>query len=200
MRPVLQRLNAPSGEDAAKPIVVGITGLAGIGKSRLLDEFLTRTSKRGHRLQGAASRLNQPPYSGFTSMIKEYLGITLSDSLRIVQAKFEEGLHRLAVDVQDEMKLPFLQDSAPVLGFLLGLPAEDVRVQLTGQELQPHLQTAIRYFLEVLAAKANRAGSPLLVILKTRSGLMKRRARRWVDSFRRRAAAPGARKRHNETH
>jgi len=192
----MNRLKKTPGVLEEKPIVIGIKGLAGLGKSRLLYEFLkskaetpgvpkrttgdsqdsqTETSvvRRtpgvsavSATLHGTTPRISQNPYCVFTSMIKDYLNISQIDSPQVVKEKLEAGFQALEADLNDEREVRDLRDILPIVGFLLGVKYDDVRLQLKGKELCSYLQTAIRYFLEATAAKANHSGFPLLVILE----------------------------------
>jgi tetratricopeptide (TPR) repeat protein len=163
---VLQRLKKTQtpGVLEEKPIILGIKGHAGFGKSRLVYEFLTSIHEARCILYGTTPRVAQNPYCVFISMIKYYLDISQIDSPQTVKEKLETGIQELEASLNDEVEVQNLHGILPMVGFLLGVKYDDIRLQLKGKELQPHLQIAIRYFLEAVAAKANRIGAPLLVI------------------------------------
>ena len=150
----------------AKPVVVGIKALAGLGKSRLIDEFLHSHREHICVLHGTTSRIVQNPYCVFTSLVKDHLNITYIDPPSVIKEKLETGFQRLATALHDDADIQRLQSMLPLMGYLLGIKYDDTRLQLEGKELQPYLQTAIRYFLEAVAAKANHVGLPLVVILE----------------------------------
>lgn len=163
-----------SGLGVTKPIVIGIKAPAGLGKSRLIYEFLRNKEETPGVLQttrisvlyGTTPRVAQHPYCVFTSLVRRYLNISHIDPPSVVKKKLEAGLRTLEADLYDESEIQHLRSILPLMGYLLGVKYDDIRLQLKGRELQPHLQTAIRYFLEATAAKANRSGLPLLVILE----------------------------------
>ncbi|MCP4710020.1 MAG: tetratricopeptide repeat protein [Planctomycetes bacterium] len=149
--------------DDTKPAVIGIMGRAGLGKSRLVYEFQKNFLDINHVLQGTTSRIAQHPYALFISMLKRYLDILPSDSPAISKEKLETGLDRLEAGLSPPEKLK-LRDTLPLTGFLLGLKFDDKRLKLNGKELQPHLQMALRFFIEAVAALTNLDGEPLPVI------------------------------------
>jgi len=147
-----------------KPPLIGIKGEAGIGKSRLADEFLKSKPELPFYLHGAAPRIAPPPFSVFTSLMRRYLGITRIDNKETTRQKLEAGLKELEEYLNNREEVDHLRNQLPILGRLLGVRYDDVRLQLESKELKPHIFTAIRYFLEALAAKANRQNAPLVMI------------------------------------
>ena len=162
----LESLSTPSISSTYKPIVVGLKGEAGMGKSRLIDEFLKQIGAESFYLHGTTPRLVQQAYGLFISMIRRQLGISPLDDQTVARQKLEESLTKLTESLDDDQSRARLQESLPLLGNLLNLPFDDVRLTLPPKDLQPHLQTAIRYFIEACAAKANKSGDPLVVVLE----------------------------------
>jgi len=152
--------------EAQKPLVVDIKGQAGLGKSRLMYEFLRDKGEHVWVLHGTTPRFTQNPYCVFASLIRHSLNIAHIDPPPVIKEKLETGFRALEPELYEESEIQNLRSSLPLMGYLLGVKYDDLRLQLTGKELQPHLQTAIRYFLEATAAKANHVGLPLLVILE----------------------------------
>jgi len=56
-----------------KPPVIGVQGEAGLGKSRLADEFLRSIPELAFYVHGTTPRIAQPPFCIFTSMMRQYL-------------------------------------------------------------------------------------------------------------------------------
>ena len=144
-----------------KPVLIGIKGEAGIGKSRLIYEFLK--ANNCFYLQGSTSSIAQNPYCVFTSMIKEYLNISQIDSRQQAKLKLENGFKDLKTRLNKNEKNN-LDSVLPMIGYLLNIKYEDIRFKLKPDELLTHLQTAIRFFLEATSVKANQVNKPLVVI------------------------------------
>ena len=149
-----------------KPTLIGIRGEAGLGKSRLADEFLKRKPELPFYLHGTTPRIAQSAYGMFTSLMRRYFGISQIDDREMARQKLEAGLNELEDYLNDSAEIDHIREQLPILGRLLGVPYEDVRLQLEPKELQPHLQTATRFILEALAAKANRHNTPLVIVLE----------------------------------
>jgi len=158
--------NSPATLLLTKPLVVGLKGDAGMGKSRLVDEFLKQNSATSFHLHGTTPRLVQQAYGLFISMIRKQLEISQLDDQATSRNKLEFGLNCLCEYSTSEESRERLIASIPMIGYLLNIPFDDVRSTLPPKDLQPHLQTAIRHFIEASATKANRAGNPLLVVME----------------------------------
>jgi adenylate cyclase len=134
---------------ACQPILVGIKGAAGMGKSRLLYEFLAARRHPRFVLQAATPHVIQNPYCVFTTLIKQYLNISHFDAPQVVKRKLETSFKTLEAYLPDSEELQTLRDIRPLIGFLIGVKYPDVRLESSGHDvLQPHLQAAIRHFLE----------------------------------------------------
>jgi tetratricopeptide (TPR) repeat protein/class 3 adenylate cyclase len=169
---VVARLQTPSISSASsttsteKPVVVGLKGEAGMGKSRLVDEFLKQVEASSSYLHGTTPRLAQQAYGLFISLIRRQLGISLLDDPSSAKEKLERGFDEMELFLEDDESRSRFRESLPLIGNLLNLLFEDVRLTLPPKDLQPHLQTAIRYFIEACAARVNQSGRPLIVVLE----------------------------------
>ena len=148
-------------DTSEQPVIMGIKGEAGIGKSRLIYEFLK--DENCFYLQGSTSSIAQNPYCVFTSMIKGYLNISQIDSRQKTKIKLENGFKKLKTNL-NKWEKNNLDSALPVIGYLLNVKYDDIRFQLKPDELLTHIQSAIRYFLEAASVKSNRANKPLVVI------------------------------------
>ncbi|MBN1434480.1 tetratricopeptide repeat protein [Candidatus Fermentibacterales bacterium] len=136
-------------------VLLEIVGDAGIGKSRLVEEFLDARSGEEAGisvLRGQAQSFAQPPYRVWTSLIKEHLGIGPADGDPVSR------LCSWASGVPED-----LDGSMPFLSALLSSDFEDQRLrQLDGEARHQETLAAIRDF--VRAAAGNSPGRVVLVL------------------------------------
>jgi predicted ATPase len=102
---------------AGRGQVVSLVGAAGMGKSRLLDEFRRRLS--GQRIQYAEGHClaygSMVPYLHILDLLREYCGIAANDRPETLPAKVHASLQHARLD--PDASLPYLLH-------LLGLPVE----------------------------------------------------------------------------
>jgi class 3 adenylate cyclase/tetratricopeptide (TPR) repeat protein len=124
--------------------VVTILGPAGVGKTRLVQEFRRRTEDV-HILRGRALPYGTGvPFWSLGEAIREESGILFGDPLEVARQKVEDIATQLEVE-----------EAAPALRSVLGLGAE-------GRDLtREKLFTGMRAFFQALAQR-----SPLLLILE----------------------------------
>ncbi|MCC7429363.1 tetratricopeptide repeat protein [bacterium] len=165
---VLKNLNSKQGD--FKPIVVGLKGVAGLGKSRLAYEFLKsklqNQPQKNLSAKGFCSNVSTGPYLMFLTLIKNYLGITLLDPVELIRKKLEDGFKNLEFFLEKESEKKNLREALPMIGYLFGLKYEDVRFELKGKDLQINVQISIRYFLETASFCANKFGFPFVVVFE----------------------------------
>ena len=114
-----------------RPRVAFITGIAGIGKSTLLDEFTTRARKLSAFVVGLDCQVIEPTERGFLDGLTSAIGGRAG-----LVAKVAERLGSLASRVVltlDNYEAFRLLDTWLRLVFIPGLP-ENVRVVLTGRD------------------------------------------------------------------
>lgn len=151
-------------QNSAQPVpaVIGIKGEAGIGKSRLISEFLKSHIKNS--ITGASDTHVQNPYSFFISLIKSYCVISDSDTPDKVKHKLKFSLQDLSNYEKDKPDKKNLIGSFNLLCHLLGLHSKDYRLKLPASELKIHLQLCIKNFIEAVAAKVNFFNEPLIIV------------------------------------
>ena len=88
---------------------VAVSGEAGSGKTRLVDEFRTRVASDVTWLEGRAYPFAQNiPYYAVTDLISNSLGIDEADSAETVRTKLEQGIAAI-VENTSEVLPPLLQ-------------------------------------------------------------------------------------------
>lgn len=147
-----------------KPILIGINGEPGIGKSRLVYELIQDSSD--FVLFGSTPKIFQTHFALFTSMLSKYFKILRSDSMTEKRDKFEKGLKKLESLLSDENDIIELRDCKPLIGLLFHIEYNDSRLKLDGKELLTHIQIAIRHFIEAVAGGAQNSNSSLIVVFE----------------------------------
>ncbi len=149
-----------------KHFLIGIEGEAGIGKSRLVDEFLHRTieNEAGEVpgvLTGYAAGFAPRPYEMIISIMLDYFGLTtFGPEVRVRLDSLPAALSEYAEDETE------LQKAVPVMGFLLGekYPNYDFS-NYNPSRLQVDIFIAIRTFIEALASQAFRQYERPLILV-----------------------------------
>lgn len=140
--------------------VVSLIGEAGVGKSRLLKEFLGRLAARG-RLQGttlrraACSSLGEKTYGVLAAFLREAYGVAPDDTLQVVRGKLRAGLQALGADEAETASI------APLLAHLLGLESG----QGPGPDAEPEqLKRQIFLAARMLFERRLQQGPLLLIV------------------------------------
>ncbi|OPL19088.1 MAG: hypothetical protein AVO35_12500 [Candidatus Aegiribacteria sp. MLS_C] len=138
---------------SASHLVMCISGDAGIGKSRLVHEFIEQ-NRSGDEivLRGQTLSFAQPPFWLWTTLLRHALDIEHGSRI-----DYRGFLDRL----EDYDEDGILDDSAPFLAELLSIPSGDRRMaELDRKAIELETRIAFRGLIEVLAD-----GKILLVIL-----------------------------------
>jgi adenylate cyclase len=127
--------------------VISLTGEAGVGKSRLIREFLAVLAQRG-QLEAATVRratcssLGEQPYSVFAAFFREAYGVAPDDPLERVRDKLTAGLTALGADEQEPAAI------GPILGYMLGLESPEPFRHLEPEQLKRQIFLAVRRLIE----------------------------------------------------
>ncbi len=127
--------------------VVSLIGEAGVGKSRLLSEFLAKLEANG-QLEGATVRraacssLGEQTYGVLATFFREAYGVAPHDALEVAQRKLVAGLEGLGADKAET------QHVAVILGYVLGLESGELVRHIEPEQLKRHIFLAHRTLVE----------------------------------------------------
>ena len=132
-----------------RPGLVTIVGPPGIGKSRLLAEFATRTRQDGRAHWGRCLPYGEGiTYWPVTEVVKSAASILQSDDRETIAGKLDDFLETLATDDLDE-----LRTIAAALSNLIGIPTTPRGTYATAEISQGELHWGIRRMLQLLASR-----------------------------------------------
>jgi adenylate cyclase len=157
----LARMLAAFGRVAAgRAEVLSLSGEAGIGKSRLLDEFLARLAEEG-RLEHAALRratgssTGEPTYGILAAFFREGYGLAVTDPPEVVRRKLAAGLEAIGADEEERARLVTLA------GHVLDLPQGPSAAQLDPEQIGRQIVLGMQALLEHRLARG-----PLLLVVE----------------------------------
>ena len=142
-------------DEEYKPIIVGLKGNAGIGKSRLVKEFVEKI--RTPLLSGYTKSYAQPAYTIWVTMLKEYFSIEDDNLKEIIKDKLDNSYNNLiSYHNNNEETEKVLIDAKKVIGYLFGIKYDDIRLEkVEPRTLQTLINTSMRHTIEAIAHKVN---------------------------------------------
>ena len=136
---------------------------AGVGKSRLIYEFLSNNSDIQNENSFSiahASNISSQPYYIFITLLKDIFKISEIDSLEESKNKLENFIKK----IEETTKID-LSSILPFIGFILGIKYQDERLN-NREEIQNHINTSIRTLLESICLITNAKNKPYIFILE----------------------------------
>ncbi len=169
LRTVIDSASKPQGADSSELVyrdsaIVGISGDAGLGKSRLTVEFLRACEDEAFVLNGAASGVCASPLNLFANILENHFHLHRSQPNDVKARKLQSGIELLDRGLPEGIR-ENLRDSVPLLGFILEIPTQDQRTKQPGKELIGHLQQAVATFFEATSMQAAIQHKTLVVVL-----------------------------------
>ena len=155
----LKKLN---NESFNKIEMISCVADAGVGKSRLIHEFLNSKASKdiGNFFSiGHASNISSQPYYLFATLIKDIFKISEVDSADISKKKINIKIK----EIEKFTKIS-LSDCLPFIGFLIGVKYKDDRLN-DRQEIQNNINISVRTLMESICQFTNQQDKPYIFIL-----------------------------------
>ena len=145
----------------SKISLVGIHAEAGIGKSRLIYEFIQNVECE--HSTGSCTNISSHPYHVFSTIIKDAFKISIIDNKKSIQLKFEDGFKNLLKS--NPLRQEDLNNTKAFLGMIIGIKYDDERLK-NKNEFVDNMHNSLRTFLECLCTHANKSDIPYIIILE----------------------------------
>jgi len=146
------------------PILIGINGDAGLGKTRLFYEFQKQHQHRVRFLTASCDAVSPTPLNLFANLFECCFGLRISEPVAEKQQKLETAFAELSRKADAATKQA-LQDAQALIAFLLEIRSNDPRLKQGGKDLLQHLMLAVYAVLERILAISGAQGTPLVLVL-----------------------------------
>lgn len=145
--------------------VITIIGEAGVGKSRLVQEFsdwIVNQKLEIPMFRGQSEQhTNQQPYALIRNMLSAHFDIQDSDPTHIVEKKLVQGIQQLT-----QTPAPYLQARAQTIGQLIGLNLGDKSQQPVSPTESPQIHARAYGYLRDIFKQTAAASPAALMILE----------------------------------
>ncbi|MCB5261752.1 MAG: tetratricopeptide repeat protein [Candidatus Cloacimonetes bacterium] len=141
--------------------IMGLKGDAGIGKSRLIQEF-SGSIENILILQGSCSTISPTPFNIFARLFENYFQIRHNAPAAEKKVRLGEALQALAAKSPNPTQI---LDTLPLIGLLMEIRYSDPRIEQKGKDLLNHLMRAVETLLMAIIAKARLAKQNILLIM-----------------------------------
>ncbi len=142
--------------------ILGLKGDAGLGKSRLVQEFCSQNPK-AMVLTGTCSSISPSPLNLFAQIFEKHFGIRHNDPAQTRKLALEKGIHELAK--RSEMNADEIIDAVPMIGLIMEIKYDDPRIKQKGKDLLDHLLRAVdSVFMAIISASKDENDGIILIL------------------------------------
>lgn len=141
--------------------VVGLKGDAGIGKSRLLEEFCEGKPDT-LILKGVCSTISPSPFNLFTRILENYFHIKPSATRNQKKELLIAGLELLGKNSENAAEI---MDCLPLIALLMEIRIPDPRLEQKGKDLLNHVLRALDIVLLAIIRQARKNEHGIILIL-----------------------------------
>lgn len=149
-------------DDVLNPII-GIKADAGMGKTRLVHEFLSPIEKDITILSGTASGIVRTPFMLFRSLFEGEFRINQGESIDSKREKLTKGFDKLARSLNPENRAR-LSDAQTLIEALLEIPVYDARIKQQGNDLLLLLKSAAQVLIEAIIHFHAQEEKPIVMV------------------------------------
>ncbi|MDD3234752.1 MAG: adenylate/guanylate cyclase domain-containing protein [Candidatus Cloacimonetes bacterium] len=148
----------------AKKCIFGICGDAGLGKTRLVYEFSSALGNNAEFMHAAASGVVRSPFNIFKDLLEHEFKIHACEAIQDKKQKLEQGFINLTKDL-DKLVAIDIYDQLPLIGALLDIPSNDIRLKQDGMDLLAHIKSALNLVFYYFFQQKLQSGKPVVLIL-----------------------------------